>query len=156
MRSPAELILGMFSMFAKKAAAISLGCGLLLAALVLYPVFFMSDGDPYRKTHYDLFLMGDALIEMHNRGITIARYSTITEFVSVAEKERMLDRAGENRFVKDAWRHPLHWIIQTEPEQLVVIVRSDGKNGLSEGGEGDDISVIVTLPQRGKAGFYLK
>jgi len=143
-------------MLVKKVVTISLGCSLLLAGLFLCLPHFVLDENPKAKTRYDLCLIAEALIEMHNQDITITRYRTITEFVSAAEKDGILDRNDENRFIKDDWRHPLHWIIQTEPEQLVVIVRSDGRNGLSEDGEGDDISVIVTLPKRGKAGYYLK
>jgi hypothetical protein len=128
---------------------------LVFIVLLMLPAFLISDGHPEKETRYDLTVIAEALIDLHNRGEDVTKYQTLSDFMSDAQKLRVLYRTSDKRFTHDYWHHPLHWLIQIEPNGVVVTVLSDGRNGKPEGGAGDDISVIINLPRTGQATFRL-
>lgn len=134
---------------------------LALVPLLLVGAFALSsllilDGNPRSYTQRDLTVLAECITEMHNRQIDVSHFHTLSEFVTAAVDERLLVVTKRGEFYFDGWHHPFYWKTQREDEKIIIIIESAGRNAIPENGLGDDLSVIITIPNQGQASFYLK
>src|SRR5579875_3556629 len=111
---------------------------LLLVAALVVSGLLVSDGDPRSYTRRELTVLAECILEMHERRIDLSHFHTLSEFIKAAEVEQMLFVTSPDEFYLDGWRHPFHWKTKQESKQLIIIIESDGRNGVQEGGAGDD------------------
>lgn len=92
------------------------------------------------------------IIAMHEDGIECGKLRTIDDFIKRSDDTQMISKKdiATHRLEQDAWGNPFHWRLQSEAEAITISVISNGQDGVLQNGKGDDISLVVTIPHRGK------
>ena len=79
------------------------------------------------------------------------RIDDLESFVNLCDKLGLLKLNGIRResLLLDGWGRPFSVSVSKTTSQVTVIVKSNGKNGNNEWGEGDDITFVFLLNDEG-------
>jgi hypothetical protein len=83
---------------------------------------------------------------LYEAGVPIDRYRTLDQAATLLEDSNAIGKNERNCLVKDGWQRDVRWTVTERDGQTIIRISSDGKNGIDEGGGGDDIFVEITLP----------
>ncbi len=124
--------------------------GLVLTyALVAMPLGCSNHGEPsslFDKTLADLSYLGHVGVLVLDKGATPAELQSLESLISAALKYHVGDTLKDEddaRWTRDRWGRSFKWNTSSSEPQIVVRITSNGRDGLSQNGEGDDLYVEI-------------
>jgi hypothetical protein len=117
-----------------------------------------NDYSPTRVTHGNLKAMGGFAVELATKGVCVSDFKSVDDLLRRAAKEGVIsepeiDYRGYHR---DAWGRPYRWQVVAEGAEITVRIVSDGNDGISQEGQGDDIYVEIMITRDGEPRMYMK
>lgn len=111
-----------------------------------------SDVNPTTLTLGKLDTIGMVVVAMCHDGIDCTKFDSIDDFVKEADKAQMIikEEVVVHRYENDAWGNRFHWKLRSSADANIIIIISNGSNGVYQAGDGDDLSLIVTIPHHGQ------
>jgi hypothetical protein len=83
------------------------------------------------------------------KGDEVSKCVSCEEFMQYAIHHGFLEYNA--KFDHDSWNHPYRWKAIRDAKRTIIRVMSDGPDGISQDGEGDDLWVEIVY-QNGKDG----
>jgi hypothetical protein len=104
------------------------------------------------STSNALFTLGLRLVYVHERSHRIRDLASMGEVFQILRD----DNTGEiDMFKADYWGRPFRFCRAVEEARVRIRILSDGRNGIPENGQGDDLYVEILL-ETGKASLELR
>lgn len=102
---------------------------------------------PNSSTIATLSVWSEVITEVHyGERDWIGRFSTIDEILEAWVEWGILIQSEATRLRRDWWGNSFHFHCSTTDGVLIVKIRSDGADGISQDGQGDDVLLELTLP----------
>lgn len=141
MRRPRVLLLTVFV----SAWATAAGC-------VKHSDEFQADAQVYSCLHE----WGEYIAASYEAGLAVHECGSLQEAVAYLQKNGILETRDVERLSVDYWGRPYRWSAFRSGGDIVIRVLSDGRDGVCDGGGGDDLYVDVTVGPSGSTTRYVK
>jgi hypothetical protein len=106
---------------------------------------------PTGRTVAYLHDLGELITLLHDAAEDdMMSYHSLSEIVQSCVELGWIAADKKDRFEKDSWRRPFKYKCSKGDRCMIVQVSSDGPDGVSQGGDGDDIVLTVILPTNGE------
>jgi len=118
------------------------------AAMVSHVGCTRLDSDmPSVKTRYRLNIIGEVVQECVKRGINMQKIKSLADLLSVANENGLIPECQylNREYERDFWDRPFRFIIKTQGIQTLIRIMSDGPDGISQDGKGDDLFIEIEL-----------
>jgi hypothetical protein len=134
-----------------------MGCALLIIAILVLSYLYTkrnSVGQERAKwstLHY-VRQLGVYIDYLEKRDNDVRALRSIDDLLALLNANNLKDVASGTAFSghgEDAWRRPLRYYVQSTDEYFSAMIASDGRNGLPEFGQGDDVFCTVVLRKNG-------
>ncbi len=99
---------------------------------------------------------GESIIVLHEMGIDLEKYHSTDVILLEWKGTGVFDTTDLGRFEHDYWGNPFRWELRRENRDVVVMIGSNGRNGIWENGEGDDLYLEIFIATSGKPTTRLK
>lgn len=90
-------------------------------------------------------LVGAACHAKHD----ISSFTSLPELLKVAQIDHHIESGDIQHLSQDAWNRPLNWKVTKTDSGSIVSVWSNGKNGVDDSEQGDDIFLHFVIAQNG-------
>jgi hypothetical protein len=111
----------------------------------------------YAETYALLQDWGKSLETAHKVGVDVAKYPDLESAYKELKQLKIIEAEGwPGRMKRDYWERPFRWEIRKQGMTTIIRIISDGRDGISQKGEGDDLYLDFSIPQKGKAKSYIK
>jgi hypothetical protein len=103
-------------------------------------------------TAYRLQTIGQSIAALHVLGYDVANAKSLEELVDEAVKTRLIypdDYQNSKLYKEDYWGHLYSWEKSVSEDEVYIRVLSNGPDGVTQGGEGDDLFVEVRISTKG-------
>ena len=104
------------------------------------------------STSNALFTLGLRLVYAHERSHSIRNLASMEQVFQILRDERGREI---DMFKADYWGRPFRFLRAVEEARVRIRILSDGRNGIPENGQGDDLYVEILL-ETGKASLELR
>jgi len=101
-------------------------------------------------TDASLRLWGEMILSAYEGGFNCETCSSAADALSWLKENGIAPQSYDKYLKRDYWGHAYRWKSKKGSDEINVFVISDGRNGLFEDGEGDDLWVKVRLPLLGR------
>jgi hypothetical protein len=99
---------------------------------------------------------GETIMVLHEMGTDLEKYASTAEILAEWEASGVFDTTDLGPFKHDYWGNPYRWETRRENGEIVIRIGSNGRNGIWENGEGDDLYLEISIPTNGKPKTHLK
>ena len=101
------------------------------------------------QTWSQLRFWGDTIESLHKAGFSLKMYKSPKEAADFLKKLNALTDHEYSLLIEDAWHRSFHWKMFEDKGSKIIKIISDGKDGIRENGDGDDLFIEVTIPAIG-------
>jgi len=106
---------------------------------------------PIGETLYRLDALSELVLRLKESGHIVCQYGSVDDLLEDARAKGMIREAEVDRLSTDYWGRPYRWEVEVRPPDTVIRIISSGRDGVFENGEGDDVSIEIRIPERGRA-----
>jgi hypothetical protein len=124
--------------------------GLLLA--IASPPGCVKDSDRHQteaQTWSNLVTWSECIKSTHDAGIDLAKKTSAKEAADYLKNIGAVSGLEYSQLASDAWGRPYHWQVSVHDATKIIKITSDGKDGISQDGGGDDLFIEVDIPRQG-------
>lgn len=101
------------------------------------------------RTWSNLELWGEYIKSTHEAGINLETRESPKAAADYLKSIKATSDYEYSLLVADAWGRPFHWKVFVRDGATVIKIISDGKDGISQDGGGDDLFIEVFIPKNG-------
>jgi hypothetical protein len=119
---------------------------LLILAAPLVGCGYPSDyNQANAETRSHLRGWADIVSALAQLDVKVEEFGSTQDILSQYKHTRLFDAYYEQLMKEDSWGKPYIWIVKGDEDKKIILIGSGGKNGVWEGGQNDDLYVIVEL-----------
>jgi hypothetical protein len=133
----------------------------LIMSAVLFALGCAKESDANQseaQTRLSLRLWGEYVLSAYEADLPIDQMESCSAALSMLRQNGIIENVDYAGLAHDGWGRQYRWSVNKTRKDIVIVILSDGKDGVSQGGAGDDLFVEITKEstERGKATWRLK
>lgn len=127
--------------------SLTLGVKLMITVVVIVATGCITRGPDYDtgKTFSDLRSLADMVVALFRNNLNLTNCQSVEDMLAAAQEARIIGKADAEYewHKKDQWCKPFRWEARHQSGETIVRILSDGRDGITQDGKGDDLVVEI-------------